>query len=294
MTVVKTIEKSLLDIHPRELKGIIKDIPTLPVIYQELFRMMQDPNVSVPELAETIARDQSLSTKILHLVNSAFYGYNKQVKTISRAVVILGFQAVRSAALATSVFDYFGDEESGGIDMTKFWQHSIASASICKELAAKTAVNQQEEAFLVGLLHDVGKLIIKRYFAADFDSVVKVAREQQLSWYDTEKALFQINHTTIARSVFRAWDFPPSVVEAVFCHHNPTSSSQHPQLAALAHTGNVLAYELGYGAPGGHAEVDFDDEALKILDIDVDYLDDFKDNITTEIDQTMEIIKLVE
>jgi putative nucleotidyltransferase with HDIG domain len=221
--------KSLMDIHPRELKGMVKEIPTLPVIYQQLFQMMQDPNVAVPEIAEIITQDQSLSAKILHLVNSAFYGYNKEIKTISRAVVILGFRAVRSAALAISVFEYFGeDEEKSGVDMTKFWEHSIAVATISKVLAEAARFNQQEEAFIVGLLHDVGKLIEKRHFPEDFTEIINVAQEQHLSWYDTEKALFQVNHATIGKVVFRSWDFPPSVVDAVHFHHNPDSSTKFP------------------------------------------------------------------
>ena len=111
-TVTSAMTKSLMDLHPRELKGIITEIPTLPVIYQALFQQMQDPEVSVSRVAEIISQDQALTAKVLHLVNSAFYGYSKHINTISRAVVILGFQAVRSAALAISVFDYFKDEES--------------------------------------------------------------------------------------------------------------------------------------------------------------------------------------
>ena len=94
------LEKSLLDIHPRELKGMVNDIPTLPAIYQKLFDKLQDPDVSVPEIAEIITQDQALSAKILHLVNSALYGSGTKTMTISRAVVILGFRAVRGAAMA--------------------------------------------------------------------------------------------------------------------------------------------------------------------------------------------------
>ena len=96
---VATEHQSLMDIHPRELKQFVGDLPTLPVVFQELFSRMQDPDTQVSELAEIIAKDQALTTKILKLVNSAFYGQAAQITTISRAVIIMGFQAVRSAAL---------------------------------------------------------------------------------------------------------------------------------------------------------------------------------------------------
>jgi putative nucleotidyltransferase with HDIG domain len=285
--------KSLMDVHPRELKGLVKDIPTLPVIYKELFRMMQDPDISVPEIAEVISKDQSLSVRILHLVNSAFYGYSKEIKTISRAVVILGFQAVRSAALAISVFDYFQDEESQNIDLTKFWEHSIAVATISKVLAEAARINQQEEAFIVGLLHDVGKLIEKRYFPEDFNEIITVAQEQHLSWMETEKALFQINHATIGKVVFRSWDFPASVVDAVHFHHNPESSSKYPQLAALVHIADYISAELGYGTPGSYPPKECSPQAMSLVALSVDQIRGLESTIREELEGSMEILKLV-
>ncbi|MCP4291621.1 MAG: HDOD domain-containing protein [bacterium] len=289
----QTVSKSLLDVHPRELKGIIKEIPTLPVIYQELFQKMQDANVSVPEIAEIISQDQALTSKILHLVNSAFYGYSKEIRTISRAVVILGFQAVRSAALAISVFDFFNGEDSNQIDMTQFWKHSIACGSICKVLAEEVKINQQEEAFVVGLLHDTGKLIEKRYFSDDFDELVKAAQEQEMTWFDTEKALFQIHHATIGKAIFRAWKFPSSVVDAVQFHHTPDSATKFPQLTALAHLGDYMAYPLGYPSPGALPPTGCNPAALKILGLTLEDCQRLIPKIEEDLDGAMEILKLV-
>lgn len=282
-----------MDIHPRELKGMVQDIPTLPAIYQKLFKMMQDPDVTAPAIAEVIAMDQALSVKILHLVNSAFYGFNKEIKTINRAVVILGFRAVRSAALAVSVFDYFEDEESDEINLTNFWKHSIAVATICKVLAEEARIDQQEEAFIVGLLHDVGKLIEKRYFPQDFNEVINAAQEQHLTWFDTEKALFQIHHATIAKVVFRSWDFPPSVVDAVHFHHSPESSTKYPQLTALVHIADFISSELGYGSPGAYPAKDCSPMAIKLLGLSVEQIRGLEDPIREELEASMEILKLV-
>lgn len=287
------VTKSLMDVHPRELKGIVQEIPTLPVIYQELFQMMQNPDVSVPQVAELISQDQALTAKILHLVNSAFYGYQNEIKTISRAVVVLGFQAVRSAALAISVFDYFDGEDSHQIDMSQFWKHSIACGSICKVLATEKRINQQEEAFVVGLLHDTGKLIEKRYFSEDFDDLCEAAQEQHLTWFDTEKALFQIHHATIGKAVFRAWNFPVSVVDAVQFHHNPDSSTKFPQLAALAHLADYMSYPLGYPAPGAYPPAGCNSGALKILGLTLDDCQALVPKIREELESSMEILKLI-
>lgn len=288
------LNKSLMDVHPREIKGLVKDIPTLPVIYQELFQKMQDPNVSVPTVADIITQDQALTAKILHLVNSAFYGYSRQIRTISRAVVILGFQAVRSAALAISVFDYFKDDAGDGVNMIDFWKHSIAVATTCKVLATELNIDKQEEAFIVGLLHDVGKLIEKQYFETDFRELCTVATEQHLSWYDCEKVLFQINHATIGKAVFRAWKFPPAVVDAIHFHHEPVASTKAPQLAALVHVADFIAYRMEYGAPGAWPPQECAPDALKLLNITLADTDGYHERITAELESALEILSLLE
>ena len=289
------LNKSLMDVHPRELAGMVKDIPTLPVIYQQLFQAMQDPDFSVPQVSDLIAQDQALSTKILHLVNSAFYGYSKQIQTISRAVVILGFRAVRSAALAISVFDYFKDEgESSGVNMQDFWVHSIAVATTCKVLAEEAKLPNQEEAFVVGLLHDVGKLIEKRYFANDFEDLCRAAQEQHLSWFGGEQLLFQINHATIGKAVFRAWDFPSTVVDAIHYHHEPEKAGTVPQVAALVHVADYVAYQMRLGAPGAYPPATCSSAALKVLGLTESQTTDLHDRIREELESSLQILQLLD
>jgi len=289
------IKSSLLDIHPRDLKKIIKDIPTLPQIYQELFQMMQNPEASVPAISDLIAQDQALTAKILHLVNSAFYGYHKQIKTISRAVVILGLKAVRNAALAISVFDYFqGESSTENLDMRKFWEHSIAVATICKVLADNANLTQTEEAFTIGLLHDAGKLVEKRYFPQDFEELCQAAREQHLSWIDGERLLFQVNHATIGKVIFRMWNFPPSVVGAVHLHHSAVETAKYPQLAALVHTADYISYRYDYGSPGAYPPDVCQPAALKLLNLTQGALDGLRERVEQELATSLEILKLLD
>ncbi len=273
---------------------MVNDIPTLPAIYQKLFDKLQDPDVSVPEIAEIITQDQALSAKILHLVNSALYGSGTKTMTISRAVVILGFRAVRGAAMASGVFDYFKDEESSeGIDMIRFWEHSIAVACISKVLAEDLRLHHREEAFVAGLLHDVGKLIEKSYFSADFDEICVVAEDEGLSWFEAEKRLFLIHHGTIGKTVFRSWKFSPSVVDAVQFHHKPGASSSAPELTALVHVADFMAYDLGYGAPGAHGPRECDTEALQILGLTLKDTLEYHGRINDAMERSLDILDMV-
>lgn len=293
--MVKVLDKSMGEIAPRELAGKIQDIPTLPVIYQKLLTEMKNPDVSIPDIAELVTKDQALVAKILHLVNSAFYGYKQEIKTISRAVVILGFRALSNAALAISVFDYFKDEEStDSIDINKFWEHSIATASIAKVLATSNPKCQEEEAFIVGLLHDMGKLIEKRYFPEDFDKIHILAREKDISWHEAEKSLYKVNHASIGKTVFRSWDFPVSVVEAIQLHHLPKAATRFPHMAALVHIADFIAYQIGFGAPGSAPPAECDKKSLSLLDFDLKQIPIMRTQLEEELEPALEILKLVE
>lgn len=288
------LAKSLMDLRPEELKGIIGDIPTLPTIYQELSRRMHDPEVCLPAMTDVIAQDPVLSAKILHLVNAAFYAQGDHVKTISRAVVILGFQAVRSAALAVSVLEYFKAGDDGRQDdLVKFWEHSVAAATICKELAPRLTIIPAEEAFVAGLLHDVGKLIERKYFASDFEDLCHAASEHHLSWYECERMLLQVHHAGIAKAMFVHWDFPPYLVEAVRHHHAPALAARMPQIAALVHVADVLAYRIGYGAPGAWPPEDFDPQALQILGFQPESFADSNPEVTARIEAGLRILTLL-
>jgi len=260
------LEKSLLDLHPRELKGMMADIPTLPAVYRELLRRLQDENVTVPGIAEVIARDQALAGRILRLVNSAHYGCQREVTNIKRAVVVLGLRAVRDTALTAGVFEYFGDERNAErLDPARFWEHSVAVAAISRTLAAARLPQHQDEAWVAGLLHDVGKLIEMRHFPADFDHIRRVAAEQGLPWYESEGRLFAVNHAQIGKAVLGGWNFPAEVVEAIHLHHTPEAARRNPQLTALVHVADHLAYGMGCGAPGSPPPLACSRPALDLL-----------------------------
>ncbi len=290
-----TTNLSLRNIHARDLKSVVKDIPTLPVIYQQLFTMMQDPNVAIPRLSELISQDQALSAKVLHLVNSAFYGHKKRITTINRALVILGFRAIRNAALAISVFDYFkGEEGSELCDLHRFWEHSIAVGSVSKVLATHTAPMMIEEAFVVGLLHDVGKVIMKKYFPADFDELVLHLHEKGGHWLGVENELFGINHAQIGKAIFRSWNFPPSIVEAVRFHHMSCSNSSFPQLAALVNIADWLTHKGKRALPLGDPPDSLFEESLTTLGITLEEAMEPVKEYNEEISYALDLIKLVE
>jgi putative nucleotidyltransferase with HDIG domain len=286
---------SLKTIQPRDIKYIVKEVPTLPSVYQELFNKMSNPNVSVPQLAEIVSRDQALATKILKLVNSAFYGYKGEINTISRAMVILGFRTVRNAALAISVFDYVknnGDDTNFPIE--DFWKHSLCTASICKVLGKHCGVKQQEETFVAGLLHDIGKLIMKKYFEDDFNEVCNYALNHGVSWNDAENKLLNVSHANLAKVVLRSWNFPPSLIEAIQFHHTLSSGITYPKLVALVNVADHISYRDNMGAPASLVHDDCDQAALSELGLTIEKAESYRDEYHDEIELSLQILKIIE
>jgi len=287
---------SLMDVHPRELKKFVGELPTLPVVFQELFSRMQDPDAQVSELAEVIARDQALTTKILRLVNSAFYGHASQITTISRAVIIMGFQAVRSAALAVSVFERFKDLQAAAEDFSleDFWRHGIGVSCLAKQLSLVLHRGVPEDAFVAGLLHDTGKLVMLQYFPEDVADLARAAREQRLSWRACEDLLFPINHAGIGRALFRAWDFPAGVVEAVACHHQPEAASRHAELTALVHLADYLSHHMDCGGPSAAPPRTHSSDAAALVGLTPDAANEALERAREEFTESLELLSLLD
>ncbi len=285
---------SLKNINPRDLKLVVKEIPTLPIVYQQLFSKMSNPNVSVPQLAEIVSKDQSLAAKILKLVNSAFYGYKKEITTISRAMVILGFRTVRNAALAISVFDYVsGTADDSHFPVEDFWKHSLCTASAAKVLGQKVGIKQQEETFVCGLLHDVGKIIMKKYFEEDFSELCKYANDNNTSFSAAEEALIGVNHCMVAKTILRSWNFPPNLIEAVQFHHTLSSGASYPDMVALINVSNHISYEFDMGAPSSQAPAECDPLALKELGVTYEEVMGYKEEIMAETESALEILQII-
>ncbi|RME00315.1 MAG: HDOD domain-containing protein, partial [Calditrichaeota bacterium] len=150
----------------------ISDLPTLPTVYMRINRLLQSPDSNVSEIARIIESDQAISSKVLRLVNSSFFGFSRKVTQINHAVVLLGFNAVRNTVLSISVFESFKSSNSGIFDRREFWKHSIATGIIARLLAKELKLGQEEEAFSGGILHDLGKLVLDQHLPKRFARIL--------------------------------------------------------------------------------------------------------------------------
>ena len=225
-----------------EILEKIKDLPTLPAVYFKVNRLLQDRQASLENVSRAIEVDPAMSAKILRLVNSAFYGMRSKSSSISHAIMVMGFNTVKNAVVSVTVLDTLGFKETlRDFDIAAFWRHSIGVAVLAKQLAGESRLVPVEDAFMTGLLHDIGKIIMVRYFGDEFAKVLQKMREDRCSFADAETEVAAIDYVQIGAYLVRKWQLPENVIEAVAGHHYHISSSASSGLVDCIVIANALA-----------------------------------------------------
>jgi putative nucleotidyltransferase with HDIG domain len=219
----------------------IRDIPTLPSIVFELNKLLQDPNTSVAAISRIIEKDQATALKILKLVNSAFYGFKSKISDLHNAVIMLGFNAVRNAIVSVSVIEAFAQKlHLEGFDIADFWKHSLAVAVTSKNLSYSTRTNSPDNCFVGGLLHDVGKVILARYFQAAFAAIWTCCRQERCAFEAAERKVIPTSHAAIGAHLATRWQLPQGLVDAIRLHHAYEPQNGNAEFALIIYVANVI------------------------------------------------------
>lgn len=250
----------------------IQNLPTLPIVVTQILKIVGDEDSGASDIQQILRRDQALTGKIMRLVNSSFYGYAGKIKDLQQAVVILGFDTIKSVALSATVFSAFSKTDRRAFDREGFWRHSIAVAVAARRLAMAAKHPAAEEAFVAGILHDVGKVVLDEYAPAEFDAVLAYVAEKDVLIYEAERAVLGFSHAQIGRWLATKWALPADFVDVIFYHHQPGNAQKAPQLTAFAHVGDVLARTLKLGTGGDNKVPPLDPAAWAILKIDQEVL----------------------
>jgi len=235
-------------------------LPEVPSIIFELNEMIAAPLVSASDIAKIVKKSPSLASILLRIVNSAFYGFPSKIDDISRAVTLIGTKEISGLALGICTMSIFKDIPQQIIDVGAFMRHSLACGIISRILAARKNVPQTEQLFVSGLLHDIGRLIVYKYFPVQARTLLHTAGTQCQPLYDIEAGLLGCRHTDIAQHLMKRWNLPFSLENNIFYHHNP-SSAQNPDKATIVHLADLIANGLGLGSSGEKFAAGFDEEA---------------------------------
>jgi putative nucleotidyltransferase with HDIG domain len=242
----------------------IRELPTFPTTALEVMRLASDTETSAAELSRIVSRDPSLSARILRVANSPYYGFAKKISTIEWAIVALGFETLRETVLSLTLIDLFRGAKH--FDPRKFWKHALDTASAARSIAKEMKNRVPGEAYAVGLLHDIGTLVLYRFFPEDFDEIQRLEEKEGLPLSQAELVVVGTSHADIGAWLAEKWNFPTHFVEAIRYHHSPGYAEINPELTAIVHVANQIACFDGYSC--SDAPIKFDMAAVQIVGID--------------------------
>ncbi len=214
---------------------------SLPAIVSRIFEVMDDPNSTAIQIGRIINEDPALTARLLKLVNSPFYGFVSKVDTVYRAIALIGHRELRSVVLATSAVKVFDGIPSDLVDMETFWKRSLNAAVVARVLAAFRREKEIERYFIVGLLHDIGSLLLYMYLPEHEAKAIVAHHAEEISLWQAEKNEMGFDHAEVGGALLKKWNLPPVLSNAVQFHLYPQEASKDYQSAAwLAH----LAWQI--------------------------------------------------
>lgn len=224
-------------------------LSSFPDIYYKIVEVINDPHSSASRLADVVSKDTGLSASLLKLVNSAFYGLPAKVDSITRAIALIGGRELSTLAMAISVIRFFKDIPPEVVDMKSFWLHSIACGVFARVLADRKADLPDEQFFISGLLHDIGRLIIFKEYPKTTAYIIQQANERQLPLYLVEQEVLGYDHTRVAGLLLENWNFPKNLVHMIRYHHSPLSTRNALPPAVIL-VADIMAVSLRIGCSG--------------------------------------------
>ncbi len=277
-----------------QLLDQVTDLPTLPTVYVKVNALLQSSGANAAQVARIVESDQAIATKVLRLVNSSFFGLSRRVTQISQAIVLLGFNAIRSVVLSISVFESFkGGGSNKRFDRRDFWKHAIATGSIARMLAKELRIGAEEDAFSGGILHDIGKLVLDQVLPGEFEKILTFVDEKGCSMFEAEHRVLGTDHCEIGEYLLEKWNLPPLLIECVALHHSPAIFRSNPQMVSIIHLADIFARRLHIGSGGDNLIPTPDPFALEELELDQDAFLAQEDNVRAVLEQSQDMLALV-
>jgi len=218
-------------------------LPSLPGVIAELHDTAADPKSSASDLAAVVATDPGLTTLLLRIVNSAFFGFAQRVETVQRAVAVVGVKQIVMLATGGAVARLFGEPPDGTFRLEDFWRHSVGSAILSRDLARRARLAEPERHFVAGLLHDVGRLALAAAAPELSQAATEASRRHHICLRQAETLVAGFDHAAFGGMLLHKWNLPHPLVMAVLRHHEPEREDAREE-AVTAHVADWLMKAL--------------------------------------------------
>ncbi len=259
----------------------ITQLPTIPVIAQEILKLVHDEFTSVDKLDNIIENDPPITAKILSVANSAFFGYKTTTRTIHDAILRIGFNNVKDVALGVSLMTVFEEEEGRvrAFDYQRIFNHSVTVGAVAQLISKDLKMKFTEEIFMNGILHDLGYLVLNKYFPDTYMQVLGLF-EKGKNLLEAEKEVFDFTHAEIGAWLAEKWNLPEGVLETILYHHNLSLAKKNLERAAVIHIADYIVSRGIFTAIKDNPNYPLDSSSLSILEISEDYLKKVEGKIT--------------
>ena len=231
---------------PATILNAIGDLPALPNIALSVLKLAEGDDWNVTDLAEKISRDPALTARFLRVANSAHYGARRTISSPSQAMTMMGSKKVRTTLLAASVEGFLQAERSN-FENRALWRHAFATACVSEHLAIADHSCDSEDAYVAGLLHDIGRSLMDERFTDCYASVLDHVTDGGLSFRKAEFQVFGFDHTEVGLLVAKAWGLPAPLAETIWLHHDPHAASNYQRLCATVSVANDWCVKHGVG-----------------------------------------------
>lgn len=227
----------------KRLKNL-KSLPTLPPIVHKLNELVDDENATAISVGKVIERDQVLTSKILRMVNSSFFGFPQRISTVSNAIVLLGFNVIKTLVVSSSIFEVMQSSDIG------LWEHSLGCAACAGIFAARRNIQNPEEASTAALIHDIGKVVIRAEFPEEYDKIQEMVLTKDISMREAEKKVLGVQHGVIGGLLAKEWNLPDRLAIPIEYHHFPDKAPAFSEITAIIHVSDIMIRAWGFGFGG--------------------------------------------
>ncbi len=273
----------------KKIIKVVQELPALPVVANRVIALVNDPESGWSDISMVIEHDQSLTANVLKLANSAYYGFSHEIGTIKQAVSLLGFNTISQLVMCVSVLDVFRGKDSVHFDLKQFWKHSIACAIASRIIARNSGYPKPDIVFTAGLLHDIGKVVLDKFFPEDMEAVLRVVEKYNICFFEAERQIMGLDHSVIGDWICRKWKLPLLILVAVKHHHQSPEdriglSLSRDTIVDIVRLSDYICRNQGIGSSGDSVIPDLEENLWERLPGQ-------GDNIETTISELKDKIK---
>lgn len=257
------VQDHLSDPSLHKLVDGMQTLPSLPTLYRELVDVLNSDDTTIDRIAQIIAKDIAMVTKVLQVINSPFYGLRARVSNPTQAVALLGLNTIKSLTLSTKVFAQFDQARLPFFSLDVLWQHGLTTANHARAIAKEERAEQalMEDCFTAGMLHDVGTLVLASNLPDQYTEMLAIMQDRGVTEWDAEQEIYGATHAEVGGFLLSKWGLSERIVEAVAFHHSPQRGAR-PEFSALAavHVANAMEEEaqaVALGIPAVGPDLDY-------------------------------------